>query len=99
KLKATQDILASLGASKKEGQFLVGFALETQNEIANAQKKLLAKNADLIVLNSLQDPGAGFGTPTNKVTFLSKEGDCVSMPLKSKEEVALDLSTLISQKI
>lgn len=98
-LKPTQDILKSLGNSKKEGQFLVGFALETQNELENAKKKLVNKNADLIVLNSLQDAGAGFATSTNKVSFLSKEGQIITLPLKSKSDVALDLLAFISQKI
>uniref|UniRef100_UPI00404965F8 bifunctional phosphopantothenoylcysteine decarboxylase/phosphopantothenate--cysteine ligase CoaBC n=1 Tax=Gelidibacter sp. TaxID=2018083 RepID=UPI00404965F8 len=89
-LEKTKDILASLGAIKKH-QFLVGFALETNNELDNAKGKLEAKNLDLIVLNSLNDAGAGFGGSTNKVTFITKSGDIIHHDLKSKSEVAADL--------
>lgn len=84
------DILASLGAIKKE-QFLIGFALETQNEIEHAKAKIKKKNLDLIVLNSLKDEGAGFGKPTNKVTFIDKDFNIEPKELKSKEEVAQDI--------
>lgn len=84
------DILASLGAIK-EKQFLVGFALETQNEIEHAKAKIKKKNLDLIVLNSLKDEGAGFGKPTNKVTFIDKDFNIEPKELKLKEEVALDI--------
>lgn len=90
-LVKTEDILATLGQSKQPKQLLVGFALETQNELENAKEKLRRKNADLLVLNSLRDSGAGFATPTNKVTFLDRFGQQQSMPLKSKREVACDL--------
>lgn len=89
-LEKTKDILASLGAIKKH-QFLVGFALETNNELDNAKGKLEAKNLDLIVLNSLNDAGAGFGGSTNKVTFINKSGDIIHHDLKSKSDVASDL--------
>jgi phosphopantothenoylcysteine decarboxylase/phosphopantothenate--cysteine ligase len=89
-LEKTKDILASLGQLKKN-QYLIGFALETENEIENAIAKIQKKNLDLIVLNSLQDEGAGFGKPTNKVTFISKDLSIEPMPLKSKEEVATDI--------
>ena len=89
-LEPTRDILASLGEQKKH-QFLVGFALETNNELENARKKLSKKNLDAIVLNSLRDEGAGFGKPTNKITFIDKGGDEVSFSLKSKTEVAADI--------
>jgi len=89
-LEKTKDILASLGEIKKE-QFLIGFALETENEIENAKLKIHKKNLDLIVLNSLQDKGAGFGEPTNKVTFIDKNFTIESIELKSKEEVAVDI--------
>jgi phosphopantothenoylcysteine decarboxylase/phosphopantothenate--cysteine ligase len=89
-LEKTKDILASLGTIKKH-QFLVGFALETNNELDNAKGKLNAKNLDLIVLNSLNDAGAGFGGSTNKVTFITKSGDIIHHDLKSKSEVASDL--------
>ena len=88
-LVPTVDILASLGKIKTT-QTLIGFALETENEVANAQTKLKKKNLDAIVLNSLRDAGAGFGTDTNKVTFITKETQ-ISFPLKSKEEVAKDI--------
>ena len=88
-LVPTVDILASLGKIKTT-QTLIGFALETENEVANAQAKLEKKNLDGIVLNSLRDAGAGFGTDTNKVTFITKETQ-ISFPLKTKEEVAKDI--------
>jgi phosphopantothenoylcysteine decarboxylase/phosphopantothenate--cysteine ligase len=83
-------ILESLG-KLKENQFLIGFALETENEIENAKLKIQKKNLDLIVLNSLQDSGAGFGKPTNKVTFIDKNYNIEPMELKLKEEVAVDI--------
>jgi phosphopantothenoylcysteine decarboxylase/phosphopantothenate--cysteine ligase len=89
-LEKTKDILASLGDIKKE-QFLIGFALETENEIENAKLKIKKKNLDLIVLNSLQDKGAGFGKSTNKVTFIDKNFNIEPMELKSKEAVAIDI--------
>lgn len=89
-LEETKDILASLG-ERKINQFLIGFALETENEIENAILKIQKKNLDLIVLNSLQDPGAGFGKPTNKVTFIDKHLHIEPMELKSKEAVADDI--------
>jgi phosphopantothenoylcysteine decarboxylase/phosphopantothenate--cysteine ligase len=96
-LEKTKDILLSLGESKKK-QFLVGFALETENEIENAKLKLLKKNLNLIVLNSLQDKGAGFGKPTNKITFIDKDFNIEPMDLKPKEEVALDILNKIIQQ-
>ncbi len=87
----TQDILASMGKTKKADQVLIGFALETDNEKANAQKKLHTKNLDAVVLNSLKDDGAGFGTATNKVTLLFKNGKEQALPLKTKKEVAIDI--------
>ncbi|RTY66697.1 bifunctional phosphopantothenoylcysteine decarboxylase/phosphopantothenate--cysteine ligase CoaBC [Flavobacterium sp. LS1P28] len=89
-LEKTKDILASLGTLKKN-QFLIGFALETENEIENAKLKIQKKNLDLIVLNSLQDQGAGFGKPTNKVTFIDQFFNLEPMELKSKEAVADDI--------
>ena len=86
----TKDILASMGAIK-ENQFLVGFALETQNEQENALKKLKKKNLDAIVLNSLKDKGAGFKTKTNKITFIEKDGTILPYDLKTKTEVATDI--------
>jgi len=90
-LKPTKDILAGLGEAKRKDQFLVGFALETDNEILNAQTKLQSKNLDLIVLNSLKDKGAGFGVSTNKVTIFGKDTKPVELPLLSKREVANSL--------
>lgn len=84
------DIAATLGKLKREDQYLVGFALETDNGLANAREKLSRKNLDMIVLNSLADAGAGFGTDTNKITILTQ--DCtITHPLKSKTEVASDI--------
>lgn len=90
----TKDILASMGESKKN-QFLVGFALETDNEIANAKEKLTRKNLDLIILNSLQDKGAGFATNTNKITIIDKNENEMEFSLKSKTEVAKDIFNTI----
>jgi phosphopantothenoylcysteine decarboxylase / phosphopantothenate---cysteine ligase len=89
-LEKTKDILLSLGAVK-QNQFLIGFALETENEIENAKLKIQKKNLDLIVLNSLQDEGAGFKKETNKVTFIDKNFKIEPMELKSKESVATDI--------
>lgn len=96
-LKKTKDILKSLGQIKSESQVLVGFALETTNEKANALKKLEEKNADIIVLNSLNDEGAGFGKATNKVTLHFKNGQEKTFPLKSKEMVATDIVDSITE--
>ena len=95
-LKPTTDIAASLGAMKKEGQILAGFALETDNEVANAQSKMHRKNFDFIVLNSLNDKGAGFGYDTNKVCIISRDGTKRDYPLKSKQEVAKDIMDCIT---
>ncbi|SHE93312.1 DNA / pantothenate metabolism flavoprotein [Mariniphaga anaerophila] len=90
-LTPTMDIAAALGQMKKGNQILVGFALETTNEKANAQSKLEKKNLDFIVLNSLNDAGAGFGVDTNKITIISKGNKTVPFELKSKKEVAADI--------
>ena len=90
-LKPTRDIASALGEEKKQGQMLVGFALETNNEIENALLKLKKKNLDFIVLNSLNDPGAGFQTDTNKITIIDKDNNHQNFELKSKEEVAIDI--------
>ena len=97
-LAPTKDILASLGAIKKH-QFLVGFALETNNEVENAQRKLKRKNIDIIVLNSLQDKGAGFATNTNKITIIDKYFSQKLFELKSKDEVAKDIMNEIIVKL
>jgi phosphopantothenoylcysteine decarboxylase/phosphopantothenate--cysteine ligase len=86
-LVPTRDILAAAGASKQPHQKVIGFALETQNELENAQAKLVKKQADLIVLNSLRDPGAGFGHDTNQVTLVAAH-QISPLPLASKHEVA-----------
>lgn len=89
-LKKTKDILKSVG-QLKTSQFLVGFALETQDELANATAKLKAKNLDAIVLNSLKDPGAGFGTTTNKVSYINKNLEVKPFTLQTKSKVAADI--------
>jgi phosphopantothenoylcysteine decarboxylase/phosphopantothenate--cysteine ligase len=86
-LSKTKDILGSLGGQKKDGQFLVGFALETNNELEYAKGKLAAKNADMVVMNSLRDEGAGFGHDTNKITIVTKDG-VQELPLQSKQDAA-----------
>lgn len=91
----TRDIAAELGKLKKKGQFTVGFALETENEKENAEKKIVAKNFDLIVLNSLKDTGAGFGHDTNKITLIDKHHTYTEFNLKSKKEVATDIVNAI----
>lgn len=96
-LVPTPDILASLGKIKTK-QFLVGFALETCDELENAKGKLQRKNLDMIVLNSLNDKGAGFGTPTNKITLIDKALNVLPFELKSKAEVAHDIFQFILQK-
>ncbi len=94
-LEKTTDILAWMGTVKQD-RFLVGFALETENEYGNAVSKIKKKNLDLIVLNSLRDQGSGFGHPTNKVTFIDRELRTEAMELKSKEAVARDLIAKIA---
>src|SRR5690606_14555647 len=89
-LEKTPDILAHLGAHKKH-QYLVGFALETNNEIEYAVDKIRKKNLDLIVLNSMRDEGAGFGGDTNKVTLIDREFHKMEFGLKSKSDVAADI--------
>ncbi len=97
-LEPTPDILKYMGA-EKSSQFLVGFALETENEIEHAKAKLDRKNLNLIVLNSLNDRGAGFKTETNKVTFITREGNILPQELKTKEAVAQDLFQFIQEKL
>ncbi len=87
-LQPTADILKTLAAKKKKKQVVVGFALETNNEVENAKKKLKEKNADCIVLNSLRDEGAGFGVTTNKVKIIDTKGNIIDIPLQSKKEIA-----------
>lgn len=90
-LVPNKDIAASLGSMKQEGQVLVGFALETENETLYAEGKLKRKNLDFIVMNSLRDAGAGFRTDTNKITIIDSKGEVTAYPLKSKQEVATDI--------
>lgn len=90
-LAKTVDIAANLGRQKRPGQLLVGFALETNDEAANAQLKLEKKNLDFIVLNSMRDAGAGFGHDTNKVSFLRRDGSRTDFDLKQKTDVAADI--------
>ncbi len=90
-LKPTRDIASDLGRMKTETQLLVGFALETNNEASNAYSKLLLKNLDLIVLNSMNDRGAGFGGDTNKITIIGRNNNQAVFELKSKKEVAEDI--------
>ena len=97
-LTRTKDILKTLGGLKTSNQVLVGFALETENEKENALKKLDSKNADMIVLNSLQDAGAGFGHDTNKITIFDKTGKSFPFDIKSKKEVAVDIVNTIIQQ-
>ncbi|MEL6589998.1 MAG: bifunctional phosphopantothenoylcysteine decarboxylase/phosphopantothenate--cysteine ligase CoaBC [Bacteroidota bacterium] len=87
-LRRTVDILRNLGEKKQAGQVLVGFAMETQNELENARKKLASKNLDFIVLNSLREAGAGFGHDTNRVSLIHREKEVQELPLMSKEDVA-----------
>lgn len=97
-LTKTTDIAATLGAQKRADQLMMGFALETNNEHENALGKLHRKNLDWIVLNSLRDSGAGFGHDTNKITVMDRAGQVRSFDLKTKEEVADDLLTLVEEK-
>ena len=90
-LTPTRDIAASLGEMKSDKQFLIGFALETNDEECNARLKLNRKNLDFIVLNSLNDPGAGFQSDTNKISIINKSGETKKYELKAKTEVAKDI--------
>jgi phosphopantothenoylcysteine decarboxylase/phosphopantothenate--cysteine ligase len=98
-LKKTTDILSALGQQKTAGQVLVGFALETNDEEKNAFEKLQRKNLDFIVLNSLNDEGAGFKKDTNKITIIDREGKKTAFGLKSKEEVASDICQKVAELI
>ncbi len=99
KLKPTKDIAASLGKLKNSKQILIGFALETDMEFDNAVKKLKSKNLDCIVLNSLNDKGAGFGYDTNKITIIDKNNKSFTFDLKSKVEVANDIVDYIANEL
>lgn len=95
-LERTEDILGFLGSHKREGQFLCGFSMETENMIENSRKKLEKKNLDLIVANNLKDQGAGFGTDTNIVTLLARN-ETIQLPIMGKDEVADQLLTYIME--
>ena len=94
-LEPTKDIAAEIGKIKRDGSLIVGFALETNNELSNAEKKLKTKGLDAIVLNSLKDSGAGFGVNTNKISIIARGGEITHYPLKSKEQVAQDIADYI----
>ncbi len=98
-LVKTKDIAAELGKQKRENQIVVGFALETNNEEANAKEKLEKKNFDFIVLNSMRDEGAGFQTDTNKITIIDRQGNVTKFDLKEKTAVAKDVVGYVSKII
>jgi phosphopantothenoylcysteine decarboxylase / phosphopantothenate---cysteine ligase len=98
-LVRTPDIAASLGKQKRNGQMIVGFALETEHEKENALKKLNAKNFDLIILNSLNDAGAGFGVDTNKITVINRKKEEREFDLKNKKELARDIVDIIIEHV
>lgn len=98
RLKPTLDIAATLGSHKRKDQILVGFALETNNEKENAQAKLKKKNLDIVILNSLNDTGAGFGHDTNKISIIDTNGTYLTFDLKSKVDVAYDIVNAIFEK-
>ncbi|MCE2963530.1 MAG: phosphopantothenoylcysteine decarboxylase [Chitinophagales bacterium] len=97
-LVKTSDILQFIGKSKGADQILVGFALETQNELENAKQKIAKKNLDMIVLNSLNDKGAGFQYDTNRITLIDSENKITKFELKTKREVAIDIVNSIESK-
>ena len=92
-LKETQDIAKALGERKRKDQKLIGFALETEHEKENALRKMERKNLDAIILNSLRDKGAGFGTDTNLVTILLSDGTATTLPLQSKALISEEILT------
>jgi phosphopantothenoylcysteine decarboxylase/phosphopantothenate--cysteine ligase len=98
-LVPNRDIAAALGAKKRDNQCMVGFALETNDEEANAQSKLAKKNLDFVVLNSLQNPGAGFRHDTNRVTIIERNGNVTEYPCKLKSEVAADIVSVLAQYV
>ena len=98
-LMPTKDIAAELGSIKRKGQLIAGFALETTNELANAKDKMHRKNFDFIVLNSLRDPGAGFGIDTNKITIVDRYNNIYNFELKSKQNVAVDIVNKLTEML
>lgn len=97
-LKPTVDILRRIGGRRRPGQLLVGFALETENGVENARRKLEEKRLDLIVLNDLRDDGAGFDVDTNRVTVISAEGESIPLNLASKERISEQLLEIVASK-
>jgi phosphopantothenoylcysteine decarboxylase / phosphopantothenate---cysteine ligase len=91
RLRPTRDIAATIGKMKKKSQILAGFALETHNELASATSKLVHKNLDIIIMNSMQDKGAGFGYDTNRITIIDRNNNIDKFELKSKDEAARDI--------
>ena len=98
-LTKTTDIAKTLGQQKRPDQLMIGFALETDNEVANAIGKIQSKNLDMIVLNSLQNAGAGFGHDTNKISIIKRDGTIIDFDLKSKQDVAQDIVEAISYQL
>ena len=98
-LTKTIDIAKTFGQSKRLNQLMVGFALETDNEVENAIGKIKSKNLDMIVLNSLQNSGAGFGHDTNKISIIKRDGTMIDFDLKSKQDVAMDIMSVISEQL
>ena len=99
KLVKTPDILKTLGEKKTKKQILVGFALETENGIENAKKKLHSKNLDMIVLNTMNEAGVGFKTKTNKVNIITNDDKVTAFELKPKSEVAQDVLNAVYQRL
>jgi phosphopantothenoylcysteine decarboxylase/phosphopantothenate--cysteine ligase len=97
-LVKNKDILATLGSMKQKGQILAGFSLETNDAEKFAVEKLRKKNCDMIVMNTLEDKGAGFAYDTNKISILSSDGQQKNFPLKTKKEVAIDIVDFITHK-
>lgn len=97
-LKKTKDILSEIGKQKNSGQVLIGFALETNNEIENAVSKLVSKNLDYIILNSLNEKGSGFGFATNKISIIDRNREVSNFELKSKKDVAVDIFNFLLKK-
>ncbi|MES2518439.1 MAG: bifunctional phosphopantothenoylcysteine decarboxylase/phosphopantothenate--cysteine ligase CoaBC [Bacteroidota bacterium] len=98
-LTKTTDIAKTLGQQKRPEQLMVGFALETDNEVENAIGKIKSKNLDMIILNSLQDSGAGFGHDTNKISIIKRDGTIIDFDLKSKQDVAMDIVDAIVEQL
>lgn len=97
-LVKTVDIAGTLGKSKRSGQTVIGFALETDHELENAEQKLAKKNFDAVVLNSMQDAGAGFQYDTNRITIIDNTGNVIEYPLKTKAEVAKDIADYVLKR-